>query len=159
GCASSVRLGEGVPEAGSAGRAEAGAMPEGRALEGPPTRMAGGRGRVARSERVGADDLAAVAGRGGLPDARGRKSRRACALAGVEGCTAAGVLDDTERVPRLDRILDEPHRTVAEKHVYPARVSAAERVLDVPLLLHQVGDRGAGGHTLEEVGREGCRCR
>ena len=83
---------------------------------------------------VGADDLAAVAGRESLIDA---------VKSGRSGCRPSwqppGHCGDQPRVPRVDRVLDEPDRAIAEGEVAAAGVIAGGCVGEVALTRDDLG--------------------
>src|SRR5262249_17978475 len=81
---------------------------------------------------VGRDHLAAVARREGLVDAVGL----AVEIVDPGATPTAG--RDRPWVPRVDRILDEPDRTVAEGEVASAGMQAGRRVGEVALTRHDL---------------------
>src|SRR5262249_29204376 len=87
--------------------------------------------RVIGLELVGTDDVAEVAGGEPLPDAEVRPGGDRVQTLVAEVGHAASIVADPWRVaggrvvpPAVDRLLDEPHRTIAEGHVDSPGVEA-----------------------------------
>src|SRR4051812_18058510 len=90
--------------------------------------------RAQESVRVPAENLAAVAGRQGLPDPdlRARADEEDLILH-VDADAGSKARLKVDR-PGVDRILYEPDRPVGERTVHPARVVARDGVTENPLL-------------------------